>query len=126
MSLDNIVGKRIFIVEDDFMIAALLREMIESNGAHVVDTARTLGDALSKCNDVMVDAAILDINLKGEMSYPVAECLALRGVPVVFVTGYAQLDIPPILSNAVVLNKPYVADEIVNAVSRVCDINLAA
>lgn len=91
----EIRGLRILIVEDEYLIAVDLRADLESRGAVVVGPAATVEEALDLVGrSGAIDAAILDVNLRGEPVYPVAETLQRHGVPFVFVTGYDRLALP--------------------------------
>jgi CheY-like chemotaxis protein len=78
------------IVEDEPMVAWLLDDMLVDFGCVVVGAADRLDEALAMIEDQPIDAVVLDVNLRGQMSYPVADALAARGVPFVFTTGYAR------------------------------------
>ncbi len=112
-------GVRVLIVEDEPMIALVLEDMLDALGVEIVETATTLSEAMAAASSCGLDAAILDINLEGEMSYPAAERLASRGVPFIFVTGYAPETVPPSLANAPVIDKPYRPDAIAAALAAV-------
>jgi ActR/RegA family two-component response regulator len=84
-------GKRILIVEDEFVLASDLARFLESRGAMVVGPAATVGVALALVAREVLDAAVLDVNLGADRVYPVADKLIEQGVPIVFATGYDQL-----------------------------------
>jgi two-component SAPR family response regulator len=86
---------RILIVEDEYMIADNLREELESAGAVVLGPVSDVEDALAVLScESRVDGAILDINLAGETSYPVADELTRRQIRFVFTTGYDRHAVP--------------------------------
>jgi CheY-like chemotaxis protein len=85
-------GRRILIVEDEMFIARDLAEYFARLGAEVVGPALTLADGFRLAT--LAEAAVLDINLGGEMSFPLAEALLARHVPFVFFTAYAGLPVP--------------------------------
>lgn len=93
---DSLKGCRLLVVEDDYLIATELRYSLEEAGAVVVGPAGTVRDALAvvEREGARLDGAVLDINLRDERVYPVADALAARGVPFVFTTGYDELAIP--------------------------------
>ena len=102
-------GRRLLVVEDDYMVAVQMAQSLEELGAEVIGPVGSVEDALVMVEtaDAGVDAAVLDINLHDERVYPVADALAARGVPFVFVTGYDALAIPePYVSWAPRLQKP--------------------
>ncbi len=83
-------GRRILIVEDEFLVAETLTELLEAAGAVVLGPIGRLDEALQfiERDGVTLDAAVLDINLHGQRSYPIADKLAARGIAFVFTTGY--------------------------------------
>jgi CheY-like chemotaxis protein len=86
----NLSGRRVLIVEDEPMVAWLLDDMLVDFGCAVVGTADRVEEALAMIEGRPIDAVVLDVNLRGQMSYPVADVLAARGVPFVLTTGYAR------------------------------------
>jgi len=87
--MNNLAGLKILIVEDDALVALNLQDFVESLGCTVVGPAGRLAQALTVLDREEVDGAVLDINLHGEMVYPLAERLAERGIPMLFCSGYA-------------------------------------
>lgn len=83
-----LANRRVLLVEDEFLILAMLCDMIADAAATVVGPATTLDEALQLAKVAEMDAAILDMNLSGQWSDPVAETLGRRGIPFVFTTGY--------------------------------------
>jgi CheY-like chemotaxis protein len=110
-------GRRILVVEDEFIVALAIEDMLADLWATVVGPATTIAQGLALARETL-DAAVLDINMHGERSYAVAESLRARGVPVVFATGYAEVD-RAMLAGAPVLPKPYTPDDLAAALSRV-------
>jgi DNA-binding response OmpR family regulator len=117
--LDSLRGTKVLIVEDEPLIAILLEDMMMDLGVQVTDRATTLDQAQAAAKRDGFDAAILDVNLHGRMSYPAAEELTRRGVPIIMVTGYARDGAPPTLANVVLIPKPYQTDQIAAALARV-------
>jgi CheY-like chemotaxis protein len=111
-------GKRILVVEDEFMIAEGLAGMLEQCGVEVVGPAPTVGAALALATtEDQLDCAILDINLRGQMSYPVADALQERGIPFVFATGYDAHAIPERHSHIVRCEKPIPSTVLIQALN---------
>ncbi len=100
-------GRRVLLVEDEPLIRLLMEATLARLGCTVIGPAGTLKEAqdLAARESDDLDAAVLDVNLQGEVSYPVAAALAARGVKVIFVTGYDNLP-PRHSSQAQVLRKP--------------------
>jgi DNA-binding response OmpR family regulator len=101
-----LAGRRVLVVEDDALISMLLEEMLADMGAEVAGVAATLQQAIDLA-ETPADAAIVDVNLAGYSSYPAAQLLAERGVPLLFATGNDRHAPPPELAAAPTLAKPY-------------------
>ncbi|WP_082622070.1 response regulator [Bordetella sp. N] len=84
-------GRRILVVEDDYLVALTVVELLEDVGAEVIGPVSTADEAVAlvTAGATPIDAAILDVNLDGETSFPVADALAERDVFFVFATGYS-------------------------------------
>ena len=98
---------RILVVEDSFLVVTLLDRIFEDLGWGLVGPATRVADALQLAHSGVFDAALLDVNLNGEMSWEVARLLAERGVPFVFSTGYDATVLPADLAGATVISKPF-------------------
>jgi len=83
-------GRRILIVEDEYFIADDLSRALRRQDAEVVGPVSDLAAGLDLAKREQLDGAVLDVNLDGEMSYPIADELNQRGVPFLFTTGYDQ------------------------------------
>lgn len=85
-----LVGRRVLVVEDEALVSMLIESMVDDFGGTVVGPFMHVGDALSfaRDNSDAYDLAILDVNLSGQRSFPVAEVLSELGKPFVFSTGY--------------------------------------
>lgn len=106
-------GLRILVVEDEFMIAMAVEAVVTDAGGVVVDMAATLEQALAMARTEEFDAALLDINLNGEASFPVASVLCERGIPYAFVTGYGRQMVPEAFASAPILTKPYARSDLI-------------
>ena len=106
-----LAGCRILIVEDEFLIAMDLESSIARAGGTVVGPANTLEAAMAAVSGKL-DGAVLDVNLRGKMVFPVADALAARHVPFVFTTGYDDGAIPERFSNAARCGKPVAIEEL--------------
>ncbi len=106
-------GLKVLVVEDEMLIACEMEATLEDLGCEVVGPFARISHALEALEAITVDAAVLDVNVRGEMIFPVAEKLKALGVPMVFCTGYADLpDVPEPLQNQVRLSKPCAAASI--------------
>jgi two-component SAPR family response regulator len=83
-------GVRVLVVEDEYLVAILIEEILKSAGCIVRGPIPRLPDALDAVDHDDYDAAVLDVNLAGERIDPVAQALSRRKVPFVFVTGYGE------------------------------------
>lgn len=108
-------GRRVLVVEDESRIAMLIRDTLEDIGCEVVGTATRFADAFEKATSLPFDVALLDVNLNGESSYPIAQALADRGRAFVFATGYGTSNVPEALHNAPVLQKPFMRRDLERA-----------
>ena len=99
-------GRRVLLVEDEALVAMMIQECLTESGHSVIGPISRAADALQAAKEIDYDAAILDINLGDGMAYPVADIVATRGVPFVFVTGYEADTIDDRFSNVPILQKP--------------------
>ena len=106
MSTTALVGQRILVVEDDYMIARGIHDELEQAGATVVGPVPSVRKALRLIDSEQIDAAVLDVNLGEEASFPIAEALEARAVPFLFCTGYNSGDIPEEWQRAMIVLKP--------------------
>ena len=88
-------GLKILVVEDCYLMAAALEDVLTEAGADVVALAPSVAVAMNALARHTIDIACLDINLGSETSFPLADVLALRGIPFVFVTAYNADILPP-------------------------------
>lgn len=114
-------ARSILVVEDEPLIAMMLEDFLDSLGHSVVGTVDTVQDALAKVDEGGFDLAILDVHLKGENAWPVADRLADAGLPFVLATG-GHIEPPPARhANAPLLAKPYTIDAIEPALDAACN-----
>lgn len=103
-----LAGRRILVVEDEAIVSWMLEDMLVAFGCTVVGPAARLTQALKIIREEpAIDAAVLDVNLNGHESYPVADALAARGVPFVFSTGYQRDGLLAAYQNCPLLHKPF-------------------
>lgn len=103
MTLD---GACILVLEDEPVLAMALEDMLLDAGATPV-VVDTLAQALATIGQHRFDAAILDVNVHGQMSYPVADTLAESAIPFVFATGYGEALHTSRFAEAPTVTKPY-------------------
>ncbi|HYZ41376.1 MAG TPA: response regulator [Stellaceae bacterium] len=100
-------GMKILVVEDEFLVAMLLQDMLESAGCTVSGPIAHVAEALDAVDHETYDAAVLDVNLGGERIDPVAHALSDRNIPFVFVTGYGVAALPEAYAERPRLRKPF-------------------
>jgi len=99
--------RKVLVVEDEYFIVKELARLLEARGAEIVGPASSVERAIELVRQAEhLDGAVLDMNLHGEMVFPVADALTARGVPFVFVTGYESSAIPPRYAHVVRCQKP--------------------
>jgi PAS domain S-box-containing protein len=101
-----VAGNRVMIVEDEALVAMVEMESLAELGFSVVGPFSRASDAMAAVREEQIDAAVLDVNLDGDLVYSVADELASRGIPFVFVTGYAAESIEERFAHIPVLQKP--------------------
>jgi CheY-like chemotaxis protein len=111
-------GLRILIVEDETMIAMLVEDMLAELGHMTVGIASNLEEAGRLAAEADFNAALLDVNLSGKTVDPIANALAQRGIPFAFTTGIDQSGIPQAYRDRVTLQKPYVIEQLKDALAR--------
>lgn len=106
-------NRRILVVEDSALVVMEIERMIAELGWQVVGPAARLPEALALVRDETFDAALLDVNLDGEMSWDAAAVLQERGIPFIFTTGYdGSTVLPARFARNPVVNKPFRAEDI--------------
>ena len=117
-TLRRLQGIRILVVEDEFLLAMDIESAIRRAGGEVVGPVVCLEEAVATAKREELDAAILDLNLRGEMSYPVAEVLDSRRIPFLFATGYSQSRLPDAFQSRPCLRKPFTWPALTAALQR--------
>ena len=113
-------GRTILLVEDEALIAMDLEMTLEDAGAEVVGPVTSLEDAVAQAGTGAFDAAILDIDLRGEDVFPAAEALQGRGVPFVFHSGHgARAELLARFPDAGLIEKPASPEAVVAALTDV-------
>lgn len=100
-----LAGKRVLVVEDEAVVALMMAELLGALGARVVGPVSSLRDALQAPTED-IDVAVLDVNLDGEMVYPLAAALRQKKIPFILVTGYDAESVGARMPDAPVLQKP--------------------
>jgi DNA-binding response OmpR family regulator len=108
-----LAGRRVLVVEDEFLIAMMIEDVLLDQDCVVVGPFASLADAVQAADSAVVDLAVLDVNLRGEKVYPAAEKLAARGIPFLLLTGYGTDAIPADRPHWQAVSKPFIVDELV-------------
>jgi CheY-like chemotaxis protein len=118
MTSRDLAGCRIFLVEDELLVAMALEATLQDFGAVVIGPVGRVGQAVRVAREDEIDAAVLDINLAGERVFPVAEVLAARGIPFVFYTGYGEEVLPPQYRSRPILSKTSTTNILLSAMTQ--------
>lgn len=113
-------ARKIMVVEDEALVAMLVEDALLDAGFEVLGPAATVEEAMALLAQERPDAVVLDLNLAGETSTPVADELAARGIPYVIATGYGASGLPSGHQDAMVLAKPYDPAELTLMLGRIC------
>jgi len=114
----GLAGRRVLVVEDETLVAMLVEDTLADAGVVVLGPVATVAEALALLGSDRPDLAVLDLNLAGETSEPVADALVRMGVPFVVASGYGASGVPARLSGVPVLAKPYAPEELTAALAR--------
>jgi DNA-binding response OmpR family regulator len=113
------VTARALIVEDEPLVAELLEDMLREAGYEIAASVGALDKAMALLETVTCDFAILDINLRGRSTEPVAAVLRGRGVPFLFVSGYGTAQLSQQFLDAPLLSKPFRDEQLIKAIQAV-------
>lgn len=98
---------RVLVVEDEMLPAMLMEDLLTDLGCDVVGPVARVAEGLKLAGSEKLDGAILDINVAGTEVFPVARELAERGIPFIFLSGYASDTLPQVWRNRPTLRKPF-------------------
>lgn len=112
----DLTNARILIVEDEYYLADDLARALELQGAEVIGPVGSLDEADALVGQGDFDCAILDINLRGEMAFPVADRLESKGIPFIVASGYNSAAIPDRFLAVPRVEKPFNPREVIAAI----------
>lgn len=112
-------GRRILVVEDEMLVVMMIEDMLADLGCKSVTSVATVVKALALIDAQDFDVALLDMNLNGDDSHPVAEALFARGVPFIYSTGNTDHGLRDGYSDRPVLKKPFKYEELVAILTRI-------
>ena len=110
-----LAGNRILVVEDEPLVAMDIMAGLEEAGAEVIGPAGTPEEALRLIEDLSIDAALLDGNLRGRRVDDIAAALTRRKIPFAFVTGYGNGSLPLPFRHAAIVSKPFSREQLIAA-----------
>ena len=114
--MSTLTGRRVLIAEDELLVGLDIKATLQRVGCDVFGPFAKLRDAATALTLQRPDAAVLDINLAGEKVFPLADALARKGVPFLFVTAYSNTWIPHEYRNRTIVAKPFFTPVIIGAI----------
>ncbi len=119
MDMADLHGTRILVAEDEYLLADDLRGALVDAGAEVLGPVPSVEQAAGLLGaESVIDFALLDVNLRGEMVFEIADALKERGIPFAFVTGYDRSAIPERYADVRIFDKPLRPEHVAGLVSR--------
>lgn len=119
--MTEVKTKRILVVEDEVLVAMNLEDMLTEMGYEVVGPAIRIAEALAFAANSSFDFAVLDVNVAGKPSFPVADILLTRQIPFVFATGYGAEGFVKGYADHPTLQKPYQPRDLQQAIEQAFD-----
>lgn len=110
--------RQILVLDDEPLVAMLLEDFLSDLGYATVGPAGSLSEALRLIEAGPIDAAILDVLVGRDLSYPVAAALKARKVPFAFSTGRGEMEFVDPFPDAPILSKPYTISDLANVLGR--------
>jgi CheY-like chemotaxis protein len=121
--LNEAIAVRLLVVEDDYLIAKQIVAALRCDGIEVAALVGSVAGALQAIEAETLDAAILDVNLRGHTSLPVASALRERGIPYLVYSGYAPEHCQDVIGNGSFLTKPAPANQLARAAQKLMGSN---
>lgn len=109
---------RVLVVEDESLVALHLEDLLTEMGHQVIGPATRISEALDHARSSDMDFAVLDVNLAGTPSFPVADILRKRGIPFIFATGYGSDGLVDGYRHEMAVRKPFEPGELASAIAR--------
>jgi DNA-binding response OmpR family regulator len=100
-------GLRVLVVEDEFLIAQDIRRILRSEGCEVLGPVAVIDAAEEIAARETLNGAVLDVNLRGDLVFLLAQKLLVQGVPILFTTGYERDNLPEAFTSCLMLQKPF-------------------
>jgi DNA-binding NtrC family response regulator len=108
-----LAGRRVLVAEDELMVSMLIEDILTENGCVIVGPFTNVREAQAAADSRDIDVAVLDVNLRGDKIYPVAETLSGRGIPFFLLSGYGRDAVPPDRPAWKACSKPFKADDLI-------------
>jgi CheY-like chemotaxis protein len=116
--MQNFAGLSVLLVEDEYLIALDAEQILKGLGVERIEIVASFKDAEKRAADSRFDVAVLDVNINGQYSFPIATAIGQRGIPYVFATGYELRDRSEAgLGDAICVTKPYTSDRLRDALA---------
>ena len=112
-------NRRILVVEDELLIGLDVKATLTDVGCEVIGPVASVSSAVKAVREDRFDAAVLDINLGGDLSFPIADALLEAQVPFLFLTAYARIALPKPYCERVVIAKPFSGSVLVRELARI-------
>ncbi len=117
--MGGLQGRHVLVVEDEYLLAEDLRMTLERYGAEVLGPVPSVGEAMASIADhPELDGAVLDMNLRGNMVFPVADMLVARGITFFFTTGYMTSAVPERYAGVTRFEKPFDPEDVAVALGK--------
>jgi CheY-like chemotaxis protein len=113
----DFAGKSVLLVEDEYLIALDAQLILQELGVETVEVAATWDRAVEQAKNGHFDIALLDVNINGQLSFPIARTVVERGIPVVFASGYDLRDRVLAECDGICVTKPYTSERLKEALS---------
>jgi CheY-like chemotaxis protein len=111
-AMSAFAGRRILLVEDSPVVAPFTVDLLTELGCNVVGSAPNIAAARELIERETIDAALLDVHIRGERVFPMCELLDRKGVPFALTSGYADWQVPDKWADRPRLQKPYRIDDV--------------
>jgi CheY-like chemotaxis protein len=118
----GLAGLRVFVVEDEALILEWYEAILRDLGCELAGRALTVAEALGQIDHLDFDVALLDVHLARTPVFPVAERIAARGIPIVFVTGGQSDQLPLQWRQCRVLPKPFDPEQVAEALGTIANV----
>ena len=111
-------GRRILVVEDSPVVGPFTAELLADLGYEVIGPAPNMAAAREMIEgDETIDAAMMDVHIRGERVFPLCDTLEAKGVPFLLTSGYADWQMPDKWADRPRLNKPYTVEQVEQALA---------